>query len=239
MPAKRREGGAGSSADATSYDALMLPRRQIPNALTILRLVLAAGFFLTLNFYRFEAPGFAGQGWLLAIGLVLFVAAALTDFADGYLARKWEVVSVFGRIIDPFADKILVLGAVVYLASPRFLDASAVEAGSVHTMVSGVYPWMVVLVLARELLVTSIRGVAEQRGVNFQAKTLGKWKMVLQSVVVPVVLLIVALDPTLPGREWLGWIRDGLVYLTVGVTVASGWPYVMGAKELAMGPEKA
>ena len=211
----------------------MLPRHQIPNALTVLRLVLAAGFFLTLNFFRFEAPGFAGEGWLLGLGLVLFVAAALTDWADGYLARRWEVVSVFGRIIDPFADKILVLGAVVYLASPRFLDASAVEAGHVATMVSGVYPWMVVVVLARELLVTSIRGVAEQSGTDFSAKQLGKWKMVLQSVVVPVVLLIVALDPTLPGREWLGWVRDVLVYLTVAVTVASGVPYVLGARTLA------
>ncbi len=211
----------------------MLPRHQIPNALTVLRLVLAAGFFATLNFFRFEAPGFAGAGWLLGAGLVLFVAAALTDWADGYLARKWGVVSVFGRIIDPFADKILVLGAVVYLASPRFLDVSAVEAGHLRTMVSGVYPWMVVLVLARELLVTSIRGIAEEQGVDFSAKALGKWKMVLQSVVVPVVLLIVAIDPTLPGREWLGWIRDGLVLLTVAVTVASGVPYVLGAKKLA------
>ncbi|BAM04242.1 CDP-diacylglycerol--glycerol-3-phosphate 3-phosphatidyltransferase [Phycisphaera mikurensis] len=211
----------------------MLPRRQIPNALTVLRLGLAAGFFVALNFFRFEAPGFAGRGWLLGVGLVLFVAAALTDWADGYLARKWEVTSVFGRIIDPFADKILVLGAVVYLASPRFVDPSAVAAGDLRTMVSGVYPWMVVVVLARELLVTSIRGVAEQKGVEFGAKALGKWKMVLQSVVVPVVLLIVALDPTLPGHAWMGWVRDGLVLLTVAVTVASGLPYVLGAKALA------
>ncbi len=210
-------------------------RKDIPNALTLARLVLAAAFFVVLNFFRF-GDGNPHAATLLLVAAALFIFAAITDALDGHLARKWHVESVFGRIIDPFADKILVLGAVIYLASPRFQDPAAVEAGHWATMVSGVYPWMVVVVLARELLVTSIRGVAERMGVDFSAKKLGKWKMILQSVVVPVVLIIVALDPTRDGRAWLGWVRDGLVYATVLVTVLSGLPYVAGAMKV-MRPE--
>ncbi len=208
-----------------------MQRKDIPNALTLARLVLAAAFFVVLNFFRFadQAPS---APWVLAAATALFALAAITDALDGHLARKWHVESVFGRIVDPFADKILVLGAVIYLASPRFLDHAAVEAGAVRTMVSGVYPWMVVVVLARELLVTSIRGVAERQGIDFSAKKLGKWKMILQSLVVPVVLIIVAIDPTRDGWAWLGWVRDVLVYATVVVTVLSGLPYVAGAMKV-------
>ncbi|MEM9884192.1 MAG: CDP-alcohol phosphatidyltransferase family protein, partial [Planctomycetota bacterium] len=155
--------------------------------------------------------------------------AALTDALDGYLARRWDVESRFGRIMDPFCDKILILGAVIYLGSPRFLDPAAVAAGAHRTMASGVYPWMVVLVLARELLVTGLRGEVEKAGVSFGANRIGKLKMILQSVVVPVVLLIVALDPR--NYPVLGWVRDGLVYATVVVTVLSGVPYLTGAVE--------
>jgi CDP-diacylglycerol--glycerol-3-phosphate 3-phosphatidyltransferase len=162
----------------------------------------------------------------------LFIAAAVTDALDGHLARKWKVESLFGRIVDPFADKVLVLGAVIYLAGPRFLDPVAVEQGRWATQVSGVYPWMVVVVLARELLVTSIRGAAEGLGVEFGAKKLGKWKMILQSVVVPAVLAIVAIDAARPGYEWLSWLRGGLVWATVLVTVLSGLPYVTAAGKL-------
>ena len=207
----------------------MLDRRQIPNALTLLRLVLAAAFFVTLEFYRYPI----GSPWLLVAAAALFILAALTDALDGHLARKWQAESVFGRIMDPFCDKILVLGAVIYLASPAFADPFAIERGSARTMISGVYPWMVVIVLARELLVTSIRGLAERQGIDFRAKALGKWKMILQSVVVPVVLVIVAIDPVrTPGMDWLAWVRDLLVWSTVVVTVVSGWPYLRGARGL-------
>ena len=157
--------------------------------------------------------------WVLPVATVLFILAAITDALDGYLARKWDVVSKFGRIMDPFCDKILILGAVIYLGSPRFMDPAAVEAGHLRTMVSGVYPWMVVLVLARELLVTGIRGEVEKAGIAFGANWVGKLKMILQSVVVPVVLIIVMIDPARPGWEWLGWVRDVLVYATVIATV--------------------
>lgn len=206
-----------------------MQRKHLPNQLTMLRLVFAALFFATLNVYRYVPNITFNESWPLLLAAVLFILAAVTDALDGHLARKWHVESKFGRIMDPFCDKILILGAVIYLASPRFLDPLAVAAGHYRTMVSGVYPWMVVLVVARELLVTGIRGEVERQGISFGANWFGKAKMILQSVVVPVVLFIVLIDPNRPGLAWLGWVRDTLVYATVIVTVISGWPYVTGA----------
>ena len=203
-----------------------MQRKHVPNSLTMLRLVFAAAFFGVLQLYRYaEQP--ASPGWVLPVATFLFILAAITDALDGHLARRWNVVSKFGRIMDPFCDKILILGAVSYLASPRFLDPAAVESGALRTMASGVYPWMVVLVVARELLVTGIRGEVEKAGIAFGATWVGKLKMILQSVVVPVVLVIVMLDPA--DHLWLGWLRDVLVYATVLVTVCSGVPYITGA----------
>ena len=219
-----------------------MQRQHIPNALTMLRLIVAAAFFATLNVYRYglEASfddGQSGRAWVLLLAAALFCIAAATDAADGHLARKWKVESRFGRIMDPFCDKILILGAVIYLASPRFLDHQAVAAGHYRTMISGVYPWMVVLVVARELLVTGIRGEVERQGVAFGANWFGKAKMILQSLVVPAVLVIVFIDPNRPGMAWLGWVRDVLVYATVVVTIISGLPYITAAAKV-LGPVK-
>ncbi|MEM6551414.1 MAG: CDP-diacylglycerol--glycerol-3-phosphate 3-phosphatidyltransferase [Planctomycetota bacterium] len=212
-------------------------RHQVPNALTVLRLILAAAFFLILNQYRYGQPE-AHMPWLwLLIAVVLFILAAVTDALDGHLARKWKAESTFGRIMDPFCDKVLVIGALIYLAGPRFVDPDAVAAGSFFNMASGVYPWMVVVVLARELLVTGIRGELEGAGVKFGANVFGKLKMILQSVVVPIVLVIVAIDPARDGWGWLAWVRDVLVYATVAVTVLSGWPYLSSAVRLMRSPQ--
>ncbi|MEM1210821.1 MAG: CDP-alcohol phosphatidyltransferase family protein [Planctomycetota bacterium] len=211
-------------------------RKQVPNALTVLRLVLAGAFFLILNQYRYGEPQ-PQLPWLwLLIAVVLFILAAVTDALDGHLARKWQAESTFGRIMDPFCDKVLVIGALIYLAGPRFVDPDAVAAGSFFNMASGVYPWMVVVVLARELLVTGIRGELEGAGVKFGANVFGKLKMILQSVVVPIVLVIVAIDPARDGWGWLAWVRDALVYATVAVTVLSGWPYLSSAVRLMRSP---
>ena len=216
--------------------------RSVPNQLTMLRLVLAAAFFLVLNQYRFysETPG-----WILPIAIALFVLAALTDLLDGYLARRWEVESTFGRIMDPFCDKVLVIGAFIFLAGPRFVDPGEVpevpqtmQQYLELNMATGVYPWMVVVILARELLVTGVRGEMENTGVAFGANIFGKAKMLLQSVTVPVVLGIVYwLDPTSPAERspWLTWPRDLLVYATVLATALSGVPYITGAVRAASG----
>jgi len=174
--------------------------RQIPNALTMARLVLAGVFFVVLNQYRYMGEG-SGSALLVA-AFVLFLIASATDAADGYLARRWNAITLFGRVMDPVCDKILVIGAFIYLAGPRFVDVSPTADGL--TMVTGIYPWMVVVILLRELLVTSIRAALEGQGIAFGAVWAGKWKMILQVIAIPTVIAAVWLGP---GETWVRWTR--------------------------------
>ena len=208
--------------------------RSLPNQLTLLRLVLAAVFFLILNLYKYPD----GPQWAILLAFGLFILAALTDWLDGYLARKWQVESTFGRIMDPFCDKVLVLGALVYLSGRRFVDPVAIANHEFLTMASGVYPWMVTLMLARELLVTGIRGEMESTGVKFGANLFGKLKMIFQSVGIPVIIFIIWYDPRREGHRWLSAGPDIIAYLMVGVTVLSGIPYVFSAYEALRDPKK-
>lgn len=201
--------------------------RNLPNQLTILRLLLAGGFFFMLNLFRYT-PGHT-EGWKLWTAMGVFIAAMLTDIADGYLARRWRVESTFGRIMDPFVDKVVVLGALIYLAGPRFVNPEA--AGDFFNMTSGVYPWMVVVIFAREMLVTAIRGAVESEGAPFGAKWQGKLKTLFQSVGIPFILGIVALDPNAVGHVWMKWVREFFAYGMVIVTMFSGLPYVVGAMQ--------
>jgi CDP-diacylglycerol--glycerol-3-phosphate 3-phosphatidyltransferase len=202
-------------------------QRRFPNLLTAARVVLAAVFVVVLALW--ERPERRGDpvtiDAVLAGATAVFILAAVTDWLDGMLARRWRVVSVFGRIMDPFADKALVVGAFVMLSGPAF--AYAREDGTTY-QASGIWPWMAVLVLARELLVTSLRGVIESMGRSFAATGSGKAKMVLQSVSIPVVLAILSVSDAPPASAWR-WVIDVLVWLTVIVTVLSGWPYGLRA----------
>ncbi len=205
-------------------------RRSLPNALTVLRLVLAAAFFGALNAYRFPDHNLSWAN--VAVGL--FILAAITDWLDGWLARRWKVESVFGRIMDPFCDKVLILGAFIYLAGPRFVVVEWATEERLFTMATGVYPWMVVVILARELLVTGLRGEAESMGASFASTWSGKWKMILQSVAIPLVLFVtVNLDTA--EHPWAWWFCTVVVYLTVAVTVWSGFPYLLRARKILSG----
>jgi CDP-diacylglycerol--glycerol-3-phosphate 3-phosphatidyltransferase len=189
----------------------------------MLRILIAGAFFAVLGGYRYPDQGILYGN----IAIALFVLAATTDFIDGYLARKWSVVSMFGRLMDPFCDKVLVLGAFVYLAGTRFSVESWVESNKLFTMASGVYPWMVVAIIARELLVTSIRDVLESMGHSGGAKWAGKVKMILQSIAVPIVLLLVVnFSPDKNSGVMLA--INILVWLMLVVTLWSGLPYVTG-----------
>lgn len=199
----------------------LVSRRNLPNILTMSRVALAIAFFGILTPWSFDrsplARGERPDGWLL-IAAAVFILAAITDALDGHLARKWNVVSVFGRIMDPFADKVLVIGAFVYLAGPGFSSGG-------HS-ISGVHPWMVSLILARELLVTSIRAAFESKGVSFAASWSGKWKMILQSICVPVVLLLPNFAFAHPPPTWP---QIAIVWATVLVTAWSAVPYIQRA----------
>lgn len=190
-------------------------RAAIPNALTVGRLFLTAGFIAALSAYRtggeFE--------WILPLAAALFIIAAVTDALDGALARRWNAISPFGRVMDPLADKVLILGAFILLAGPGFHAPS-------DGQLTGVAPWMVVVILAREMLATSIRGFVESTGEPMPAVWSGKIKMILQAICVPVVLVLLWKF----GGEGGSWSRQtirALVWLTVAVTIISGWRYLM------------
>jgi len=144
--------------------------------------------------------------WTAWLALTLFVAAALTDWLDGHLARKWKIESDFGRLFDPLADKLLVAVAFVGLLGAGLLPV-----------------WFVSLVVAREFLITGIRLVAGQKGVVLAAESVGKHKTVTQMITATLGLLLLALDPAHPiGRRAL----EAAVWITAIVTAGSGLWYL-------------
>ncbi len=199
-------------------------KTSLPNALTMLRVLLATGMF-TLLAAALSPPdlelGLTAQRNILLLATGLFIFAAITDALDGYFARRWNAVSLFGRVMDPFADKLLILGSFVFMAGPAFVTPDG-------TALTGIEPWMAVLILARELLVTTLRGVYERAGVDFSANMVGKLKMVLQSAVIPAILLILAFSPATPGTASRYTIL-ALAWSVVIVTVWSGVPYIRRA----------
>ena len=198
-------------------------RRILPNAITMVRLVMAVVFFVVLGRIDRQAPA-AEIAFLGAWGMGLFATAALTDILDGYLARRWGVVSAFGRIMDPLVDKTLVLGGFIYLASPTFEPIPA------NAMIgSGIAAWMVVLILVRELLVTGIRSYAEARGIAFPADWSGKIKMFVQSFCVGCCVYVATrVEP----YGWQVFLRDASTWGTVVLTVLSSFTYIHRALRL-------
>jgi CDP-diacylglycerol---glycerol-3-phosphate 3-phosphatidyltransferase len=192
----------------------------LPNQITIARLFMAVIFFICLA--QFEARADKPKLWLLDLSAVLFIIAALSDIVDGYLARKHNQVTTFGRVIDPFVDKILVLGAYLFLAGDGFIDKTGQRT-------SDVAMWMVVVILGRELLVTSLRAATEASGESFAANVYGKVKMALQSTTVGWILVTLAHPHSL--AAFARW-RAPLVYLTVVVTLLSVFSYLYMARRL-------
>ena len=200
--------------------------KHIPNLLTGLRLVLAFVFFAMLSRYQYER---LGDLTFLNIALVLYVVALITDFFDGYLARKWNAEGAFGRITDPFVDKVLVLGSFIFFAAKNFVIPlpNPGDIPSNVLTITGVTPWMVVILLARELLVTTFRGAAGKGG-QFGAQFSGKVKMTLQSITILVILVFVNFHGRLTemGYETMAVrIRNIFIWATIVVTVYSGLLY--------------
>lgn len=177
----------------------------LPNQLTISRLVLSLVLFGLMTFHY----------WLTS--LAVFVLAASTDWLDGYFARKYGLVTVLGRILDPFVDKIIVCGTFICLVAeyPR----------------SGVAGWMAVIVVGRELLITALRSFLEQRGADFSAAMSGKLKMVAQCIAAGTSLFALSYaDANLP--EWLAYLLPTTVWTALAMTVYSGVEYVRRAVQL-------
>jgi len=140
----------------------------LPNQLTVSRLVLSVVLFVCIAYQAYAAA------------FVLFVVAASTDWLDGFLARRYGLVTQLGRILDPFADTMIICGTFIFLAAVPTVLESRPGGQFVEVSLSGIRPWMAVLVMGRELLVTALRSFIEQRGTDFSAGVSGKLKMVGQ-----------------------------------------------------------
>jgi CDP-diacylglycerol--glycerol-3-phosphate 3-phosphatidyltransferase len=178
----------------------------LPNQLT------ASRFFLgLLLFYLIEE-----SYWLACIAV--FALAATTDWLDGYLARKQGLTSTLGRNLDPLVDKVVVCGAFIFLL-PH--PDSALTA------------WMVALVVARELVITGLRGFMENLGATFGADWLGKIKMVLQCGTL--FAIFVAFEAAELKAESLGFwrlVRDLFIWSMLAATALSGLQYLWRAAAL-------
>lgn len=191
----------------------------LPNAVTLSRLVLTAVFIVGTTF-----DSTLGH-W---IALVSFVIAAISDFVDGWLARKLGLVTPMGKLLDPVADKVLVGSAYVYLSA------------------CGLCPvWITVMILAREFLVTGLRQIAMEAGQVIPADRLGKWKTGLQLTFCITCLVwfafqtIPSANPVVSLLRYLsdphGWLQPVSMWLALGLTVLSGWNYVWTSRYLLRG----
>ncbi len=186
-----------------------------PNQITAARLVLSLLLFIFLGFEYYLTS------------LALFIFAASTDWLDGYWARKYGQVTVLGRILDPFADKMIICGTLIFLtANPASL----------------IPPWMVVVIVGRELLVTALRSFLEERGQDFSATMSGKLKMVVQCFAAGFSIFRLSyLDPAPTSPElglppaWLTWGTILLVWAAVATTLHSGVAYIFAAVRMFRG----
>jgi CDP-diacylglycerol---glycerol-3-phosphate 3-phosphatidyltransferase len=215
--------------------------RHVPNALTAMRLLLAGVFFVLLGYYQYDGRG---DPMLLNIAFLVYVIALFTDFLDGYLARLWKVEGAFGRVVDPFVDKVLVIGAFIFFAGKNFIILESALPGTprwhiVVRTITGVTPGMVVLILARELLVTSLRGLSEGSGQNFGAVFAGKLKMGFQSATILVILVYVNFMNAFGNYEPVArYVRNFCIWGTLVITAFSGLLYVRRAMAMYQGTNK-
>jgi CDP-diacylglycerol--glycerol-3-phosphate 3-phosphatidyltransferase len=188
----------------------------LPNQLTVLRLFFCAFFVAALSS---ESP------YALTSALVIFLAASLTDWLDGHLARKWNQVTDLGKLLDPLADKVLISAALI---------------GLLRFPLVPVPLWMVVTIIAREFLITGLRTLAASKGYILAAEKLGKHKTLSQIVVILGSLTFVSLHE-------LGW-QDSrleealaaslpfLFWIALLITVGSGALYLFKNRGLFRDP---
>ncbi len=169
----------------------------IANQLTIFRVILIFPFLYFL--LNATEGGFTYR----IIAFVLFGVASLTDLLDGYIARKHNLVTDFGKLMDPLADKILVMAAL----------AIFIELGYIPS-------WMLILILGREFLVTGVRSIAASKGEVIPAGQLGKWKTTTQMIAILIIMLI--------GKTPYNFY---IMLIPIILTVWSGWDYVYGGRK--------
>src|SRR5438094_3844892 len=191
-------------------------RMNLPNKLTISRFLLTFAF-LAVFFARFP---FADT-----IALVLFIAAGLTDYYDGKIARRDKLVTNFGILMDPLADKILICSAFIAFVERDLMPA-----------------WMVVIVVARELAITGLRLLAASKNLVLAAERYGQNKTISQITAIIAILVLVSYQQwgmfgtafALPvfGRAWVVWFAELSKWVAVALTFLSGWLYLWKNRRL-------
>ncbi len=191
----------------------------VPNILTFMRIFLSIALFVVMPFHWYNAA------------LILFIIGSLTDFADGWWARKFQQMTKLGRIADPFADKLLVCGTLIYLVAEKDLAVPLPCCGYVNI---GFAPWMVVLIISRELLVTMIRAAVEASGGDFSAKWVGKFKMAFQCFsIIAAYLYLASLKEACPYAGSIKWLMVALLWITIYLTIHSCIQYILIAIKIA------
>ncbi|MBW8000548.1 MAG: CDP-alcohol phosphatidyltransferase family protein [Planctomycetes bacterium] len=193
--------------------------KHLPNALTMGRFVLTV-IFLVMVLYapRYYSAGERPFPDFLDYAFIIFVIAGLTDMVDGAVARKLGVVSKFGRIMDPLADKILICGAFICFAiigEPKLFDFS-------DTTLTIIQWGTVGIIILRDVYVTILRHIAEARGINFAAILSGKIKMFLHSFAIGTVVIRMA---HVQGAAWGYWFTTVTFVIMLIVTIISGLTY--------------
>jgi CDP-diacylglycerol--glycerol-3-phosphate 3-phosphatidyltransferase len=167
----------------------------LPNCLTLTR-IFAAPLIVVLLYH---------EGQLACFGAaLLFMLASITDLLDGHIARRDNLVTSFGKFLDPLADKVLICSVLIMITSLNWIPA-----------------WITIVIVCRELLVTGLRAVAADGGVVIAADTFGKWKTILQSIaIVPLTIHypVMGINMHMPGIF--------LLYIALALTVVSGVNYI-------------
>lgn len=175
----------------------MIKMLNLPNALTIFR-ICAVPFIVALLYF----PGRA----TCVLATVFFLVAILTDLADGFIARKYNLVTNFGKFLDPIADKILIASVMIMLVQLNWIPG-----------------WIAIIVIAREIMVTGLRAIAADKGHVIAADKYGKMKTIMQSVALVPLLYhypVFGLDCASLGQV--------LLFIAMLLTVYSGWNYLHG-----------
>ena len=180
-------------------------KMNLPNKLAILRMVLVIPFviFLSLALEYTDKTGITMT--MRVFAAIIFVGAAITDYYDGKIARKYNLITNLGKLLDPLADKILVISALVTLA--KFSQISL---------------WFVIIIIFRELLITGLRSIVAAEGVVIAAESLGKWKTATQMIALTVIILI----------PFSSTVNNILLLIPLILTVVSGVEYVLKCKNV-------
>src|SRR5499427_5986783 len=190
--------------EAVSTRPLATHTFALPNILTYARIAAVPAVVACLYWQDILRGGI----WLRWVALALFIAAAVTDFFDGYLARKWGEQSAFGRMLDPIADKLLVASCLLMLAADGTIRGWSL--------------WAAIVILCREILVSGLREYLAELRVSVPVTQLAKWKTTLQLVAVGFLIAGKAGDALLTVFTPIGLT---LLWLSALLTLYTGWDY--------------